>query len=483
MQDFIGAPLRDMGESNPISTDLNSLIQAGATADKKYSTLIGHNLGNNTLLLRVSLYEFNEISEVANARNIGERGGDDDEVAQRNLDHRHAGKLAVYILKGVISTLAKRYTDNDHPIPFQLEQIQEKLGKQPYMALQPITANIRTCQFGGKGLRLEPIKEGFICVYLSTRDVLWVVDGQHRRAAIKIMFEYLRMLVHSKHYPKKPILFPVTDNTRVPDDELRIWDEIFEVARSTCTIMVECHLGLSPEQERQLFHDLNNLTKKIESSLAFQYDQSNHVNMWLRENLIESGVLKPKVIERDIINWDEDNGTISRKELISINAILFLNKTNVRGAKPQQVARAGGFALKFWEAVNKIPLFGQPGAKMKTVAVQSVAIKALAKLSYDFAFGKYKSEPSLRLLMSNIPKLPFTHSEPMWRYYQLTPKERKEAGLSGLEKYLPPEGSTIRDIGVYHEGVMKFSMRHNDVYPILGDMIRWKLSLPSRFIK
>ena len=43
--------------------------------------------------------------------------------------------------------------------------------------------------------------------------------------------------------------------------ELAIWQQIFELARTHCTILLDVHLGLSPEQERQLFHDLNNLGK------------------------------------------------------------------------------------------------------------------------------------------------------------------------------------------------------------------------------
>ena len=35
-------------------------------------------------------------------------------------------------------------------------------------------------------------------------------------------------------------------------------------------------------------------------------------------------------------------------------------------------------------------------------------------------------------------------------------------------------------MGSYQGGVMRFGAKHNDIYPILGDMIRWKLDLPSR---
>ena len=28
---------------------------------------------------------------------------------------------------------------------------------------------------------------------------------------------------------------------------------------------------------------------------------------------------------------------------------------------------------------------------------------------------------------------------------------------------------------------MRFGAKHNDIYPIIGDMIRWKLKLPNRY--
>ena len=35
--------------------------------------------------------------------------------------------------------------------PMEFYDMQEALGPQPYLALQPITANIRSCDFGGGG--------------------------------------------------------------------------------------------------------------------------------------------------------------------------------------------------------------------------------------------------------------------------------------------------------------------------------------------
>ncbi|MGH7916978.1 MAG: DNA sulfur modification protein DndB [Candidatus Binataceae bacterium] len=468
-----------------VTTDLNELIAKGGTADKKLGSLVGHNLGSNTLLVKVPMHEVREISEVANERSLANRADLIGEgIAQRNLDTKHAQKLAVYLLKGLANATANRYRLRGQPMPTTLEAIQRTLGKQPYLAMQPITANIRTCEFGGKGLRFEPSEDGLVYVYISNKDVLWVVDGQHRRFAMQMLFDYLRALLTNHRYPKRPSLYSVMGaGEDVSADELHIWMELYEVARTICTVMVEVHLGLDVEQERQLFHDLNNLTKKVESSLAFQFDQSNPVNLWIKEELVDSGFLKADVKDRDVTDWVDDKGFIARKDLIAVNAILFLNKTNVNGAKPQDVDEKREFARTFWDAVNEIDAFGEDKAKQKTIAAQPVVLKALAKLAYDFGYGKsQKNEQNLETLLKSIPRLNVSHDEPMWRYYQLDDNGRKQWGLSGLESYLPAEEGGNRDIGAYNEAdhVMRFGSKHNDIYPILGDMIRWKLGLSSR---
>ena len=136
----------------------------------------------------------------------------------------------------------------------------------------------------------------------------------------------------------------------------------------------------------------------------------------------------------------------------------------------------------FWEAVDGIDGFGDDAAKQKTVAAQPVVLKALAKLAYDFGYGRHKNQEWLKKLVDGIGSINFSHDEPMWRYYQLSPEDRKKWSLTGLSEYLASEEGANRDIGAYNEKdrVMRFGAKHNDIYPILGDMIRWKLGIPSR---
>jgi hypothetical protein len=161
---------------------------------------------------------------------------------------------------------------------------------------------------------------------------------------------------------------------------------------------------------------------------------------------------------------------------------LFLNKTNIKGAHPADVERARETALRVWEKINEIENFGEPGAKTKTVAAQPVVLKGIAKLAFDLAFGKHKDPQNLEKLINGISLIDFSHTNMMWRYYELDEQKRAQLQIATLKDYLPPtEDGANRDIGaVDGSGLMRFGAKHNDIYPIIGDMIRWRLGLPPR---
>jgi DndB-like DNA-sulfur modification-associated protein len=465
-------------------TNLAQLLQGGDASDRPFTTLPGNNMGNTTLCLCVPMHQFWEISEVANERNLAEKPGfAGHAIAQRRLDEKHAQKLATYILKGLFNTLEQRALGEGKELGEKFEEMHRALGKQPYLALQPITANIRECAPGGRDLRVsQPTPESKLVVHLSQKHVLWVVDGQHRREAMRLVFDFFRTVLQLHKYPKGS-LYPAADRGQeVSPEELNIWIQAYEAARTHCKILVEAHLGLNADQERQLFHDLNNLTKKVESSLAFQFDNSNPINLFIKEELIDDGILEAKVVDQDMVDWNSDPGAISRKDLIAVNALLFLNKTNINGAKPADVDEKKEVARKFWERVSQIPNFGVDQAKKLTVAAQPVVLKALAKIAYTYGCGRQADPVVLNKFLSGLAKVDFAHSNPMWRYYSLSISERSSL-CDGLANYLPAEeGGANRDIGGFNDvdKVMRFGAKHNDIYPILGDMIRWQSGLPSR---
>lgn len=471
------------GNPTPLSS-LDDLMDEGGTADKPLKVFIGHNLGYRSFMTYIPMHEFFEMSEVAN-----DPVRDGEAISQRKLDPSHAQKLAIYILKGLVTAAITRRNVEKKGVPAGFLDAQEKLGRQPYLSIQPLVTNIRECNASGEGMRgirmtTADNETAAFKVFLSQKHVLWVVDGQHRRKAMEIVFEFLNDARTKGAYPKKGSLYP-SENNEIKAEEATLWEECYVVARTFCTVAVEIHLGLDIDQERQLFHDLNRLGKKVETSIALSFDSANPVNLFIKDRIISN--LGVKVQEKDQADWHQDDGSISRKDLVAVNAVLFLNKTNIGSATPPDVMPKADVAYHFWEAVTAIPGFGEEQAREKTVAAQPVVLKALAKLVYDFAFSNRKPENSdeiLNKLFDGITDIDFSHHNPMWQYFDLTPADKVTNEVSDLALYLPPDDVTVnRDIGKYQGGFMRFGAKHNDIYPIIGDMIRWKLNLPNRHKK
>ncbi|MDP1978708.1 DNA sulfur modification protein DndB [Undibacterium sp.] len=476
-------PSNAQGNPTPLAS-LDDLMEEGGTADKPMKVFIGHNLGFRTFMMYVPMHEFFEMSEVAN-----DPTRDGEAISQRKLDPAHAQKLALYILKGLVTAAIARRSIENKAVPAGFLEVQGNLGKQPYLSVQPLVVNIRECNSGGENLRgvrmmTAEHETAAFKIFLSQKHVLWVVDGQHRRKGMEMVFQFLDELRTKRVYPKKGSLYqsPIQE---ISSEEMSLWEECFIVARTFCTVGVEVHLGLDIDQERQLFHDLNRLSKKVETSIALSFDNSNPVNLFIKERIITN--LGVKVQERDQADWHADDGAVSRKDLVAINAILFLNKTNIASATPPDVTPKAEIAYRFWEAVTAIPGFGEPQAREKTVAAQPVVLKALAKLVYDFAFSNRRpdnSEAVLNQLLDGITEIDFSHQNWMWQYFDLSEAERATHHISDLARYLPEDDASVnRDIGKFQGDFMRFGAKHNDIYPIIGDMIRWKLELPNRHKK
>jgi hypothetical protein len=463
---------------------------SSSSSERPYKVLYNNNMGNRTLIINLPIFDFYRMSAVANEQNINITTN---EISQRPIDFNHANKLANYILKGLVQAVVDGRKKKGKKIPDVYLETQKAMGEQPYISLQPLVCNLRTCKRNGTDLRSRPIITESISgaqevasheVLLAQKDIFWVVDGQHRRKALELVFDFLDFTLSTHSYPAKKAVFSGS-NANLSVDELQLWNDCNAIARTHCSLAVELHLGLNAIEERQLFHDLNNLGKRIEASLALEFDRGNPINTFIQDKLIGK-ILKWPIAKKDIVNWQEDDGSITRKDLVSINTRLILNRTNPKGATPAEVEPKIEVTLRFWKAIQQIPDIGNPGAKAKTTAAQSVVLKALAKLAYDFSFGKEKMQPQLlETLFKKIPKIDFSHNNPMWEYYKMNDKERSSVGLSGLAKYLPDDsgrGSDFnRDIGARDSaGMMRFGAKHNDIYPIIGDMIRWSLNLPSR---
>ncbi|MNJ21299.1 hypothetical protein D3C77_156470 [compost metagenome] len=463
---------------------LDILADAGDVNETPFNVFIGHNLGHRVFTMSVPFRKFADISAVANNREAGP-------VSQRALDENHAKKLSVYMVKGLVSAAKIRRIATGKPVPETFDAILRMLGEQPYFSLQPLVCNIRNVPPGGngaggiRGFRLETSagETAAFKVFLSERHILWVVDGQHRRHAADMVMTFLEQVRQTGKYPGKGAVLFVEKGKQVSEEEMIVWNEAYEAARSYATLTVEVHLGLDIDQERQLFHDLNRLGKKVDASLAFQFDGSNPITHFIKHKL--AGELGITITETEAKDWSEDSGALVLKDMVAVNAIAFLNKGNVAGATPAVIEPREEVVLNLWSRIVEIPDFGNHRAKEKTVAAQPVILKALAKITYDLNFSNRRpadADTQFAQLLEKIPSIDFSHQNPMWNFYSLTDGKRLDAGLGTLVDYLPEETQGVnRDIGsIQSGGFMRFGAKHNDIFPILADMIRWAAGLPSR---
>lgn len=461
--------------------DLDVLASSGDVHETPFNVFIGHNLGHRVFAMSVPFRQFYELSDVANDREAGP-------VAQRPLDLNHAKKLATYMLKGLVSAAKLRRIAQSKEVPGAFDKIAEKLGDQPYFSLQPIVCNVRDVPPGGsgpqgiRGVRLETNNHETACfrVFLAERHILWVIDGQHRRKGADLTMQFLDQVRQIGKYPaKSPTLYPES-GAEVTVEEMLVWNEAYEAARAYSTITVEVHLGLTPEQEKQLFHDLNNLGKRVDRSLALQFDSSNPVTRFIKNEIVAN--LGIHITEREPKNWADDDGSLVLKDVVAVNAIAFLNKGNISGATPALIEPREETVSRLWAAISEIQSFGEHRAREKTVAAQPVLLKALAKLTFDFKFSARRPDNGDELfetLASSIPNIDFTHENPIWQFYNLS-EDEAEQKFPGLKEYLPSNEGANRDIGSLQDGYIRFGAKHNDIFPILGDMIRWQLRLPNR---
>ncbi|MFZ4382419.1 MAG: DNA sulfur modification protein DndB [Sandarakinorhabdus sp.] len=463
---------------------LGALADAGDVNETPFPVFIGHNLGHRVFTMSVPFRKFYEISAVANNRDAGP-------VAQRALDDDHAKKLAVYMIKGLIGAAKMRRLVQGKDVPPMFDILVSKLGEQPYFSLQPIVCNIRNIPPGGdgsggiRGRRMEDKQSGETAafkVYLSERHTLWVVDGQHRRHAADMVMKFLDEVRMKGRYPSKGAVLFVEKGKEISEAEMLVWNETYDATRQYATLTLEVHLGLDIDQERQLFHDLNRLGKKVDASLAFQFDGSNPITHFIKRSLIAD--LGITIADSEAKDWSQDTGALVLKDVVAVNAIAFLNKSNITGATPAIIEPREPVIMELWSQIQAIPEFGSNRSKEKTVAAQPVVLKALAKIAYDLQFSNRRPENAdelYRQFLEGLPELDFSHENPMWNYYGLTDGQRLDEGLNGLAAYLPEDSvGANRDMGSIQGGFMRFGSKHNDIYPILADMIRWSLKLPSR---
>ncbi len=422
------------------------------------------NLGANTMVTSLDIGSFLLQSMVGNDPLKGP-------VTQRKPDMAHAQKMAIFIFKGLVNYTLDRYRQANKDIPAEIDLIGRYLGTQPYYAWAPVVASIRD-DVRNIGVEVVAGDEGEVILKLRSNQMLWVIDGQHRRIAWKIVQDFVNQLIRDRKYSKSGGLVP-SELKQVSDDALLFWHEALAYYSERFSITIDLHFGLSIEQEKQLFHDLNNLQKTVAASQAQAFDQSNPINIFTHR-LIEHELftdVKDRITYDGRVDW-EDSAWIKLDTLNAINARLLMNKTTISGAKPVEVNDREDAAWSFWEAVTKIPgIFN----RNESVAAQPALLKALARVYFELMWGRGADATVAESFLESIPRVDFSHNNPLWNIEQLSDDE--VATYDGLSAFLP-ENWREKSVGGKVEGIIRFGMRHNESILVLPGIIRYLAKLP-----
>lgn len=452
--------------------------------------LTGFNMGNRTINLVVPMEKFKEISAIANEARIipGDPHGG---VAQRPLDEAHAKKIAMYILRGLAVSVRNRYLSEQQDVPENLEDLLMDLGEGPYQGLQPFTGNIRNCAFGGDDLEVEKMGDGSYILHLLQGQIIMVVDGQHRRFGYSLLTDWLDDILTTGRYTslrKGGIYLPDgrEETPELSSDELTIWGAVYEEAKAHCTVDVTVHLGLTIDQERQLFHDLNNLGKKVEPAIAQAFDQANPINIFIRKKIEADKLLGNTAIVNEGSKKGgkkraadaTTDGSIMRDDLVIANSLLFAGMTNPAGIPNSKMDYRLG--ERFWRALASQPHFGEAGWHELTLLAQPTMIKALAQLAYNYGGSREQNDEHLETLLSALEQksIDFSRSNDLWKAYLV---EDVEGTFPGLSEYLTPV-SVRKSYAVLDPttNTFRFTSNTRDVARYIGDLIRWQLKLPVR---
>lgn len=396
-----------------------------------------NNLGAITLTTSIDVGTFLNQSLVGNDAAAGH-------VTQRPLNKPHAIGMAAFNLSALINYTAKDVESKGGTVPDEVLEVFAHLSPKSYYAWAPLVCSVRT---DFSQVLASQLPTGEYSVKLRPDQILWVVDGQHRRKGLEYTRDWLVTMTTERKYPRLKDAFPV-GMKNVGDDALLFWRKALEKFTAEFSITSEVHFGMTIDQERQLFYFLNDLSRSVPSAIAQAFDKDNAINVFSRTlvtDLIPDGI----VSEKGQVDWD-DKEWLRLDSLNTINARLLLNHGNIDNAKASVVAPRLEDATEFWKAVLSIPNVTD---RSKSLAAQPAMLKAIAKCYYDLKWARGSGRKALPVdiaekFLAALPTVSFSHSDLAWR------------------------GTTKATGSLYPDGTFRFAPTHNEIVPILAATLR-----------
>ena len=476
---------QNFGTAKQITTLREAQGRVDSSA-KTYPALVGENLGHTTLKFSLPISQVLQMAKVANHQNISSIVSLQNEYeAQRNLMVNHAKKLAQYTLMGLVKSEIQNHEKTKGKVSLAIHELQNNLGKPAYTSLQPMVTNIRACEMGGGDIPAVDVGHkygqttGIYNVTLSNKHVLWVVDGQHRLEGFRMVLEFLKQVLRTCRYPKQAdfkLYAPngLNNNQMISEEILEFWEAVYDWAMHRATVSVECHLGLNKHEEQQLFFDLNSKGKKVETGLAFEFDHTDPINKAVKDIVIPILPFVPNLRDKNAFNVVDD-GRLTRRKSIKLRKFFVL-------AKQIGMLRQGSSGKRavdhvFWQTIISIKHFGEPHWREKTVAAQSVTLKAVAFTIHRLVYGQNSlpreeaikcTQKIFEAISSNL--LSFSFDNPIWSSI-LVEKAEREKKLKGISEFVQINDEMVQSYGAvdFKRGKVRFGNRHNDIMVLLGD--------------
>ena len=398
-----------------------------------------NNLGSTTFTTSIDVGTFLTQSEVGNDLSRGH-------VTQRPLNIPHATGMAAFNLSALINAVCKKYEAKFGELPQEVVEVFDHVSPKSYYAWAPLVCSVR---FPLTEILGDPDKTtGEWTLRLRPDQILWVVDGQHRRKGLEYTRDWLSKMTTERKYPRLKEAFPA-GLRNVSDQALVFWQMALQEFVSSFSITAELHFGMTIDQERQLFYFLNDLSRSVPSSVAQSFDKDNVINVFTHE-LVKDFIPSGLVSDKGQVDW-ENAVWVRRDSLNGINAKLLLNRGNIDGAKSSVVTPRLADARAFWKAVLALPGITDRKASL---AAQPAMLKAIAKCYYDLMWARGSGRKALpadtaEKFLAALPLVDFSHGNLIWR------------------------GAAGKPTGVLHtDGSYRFSPTHNEIVPYLAATLR-----------
>jgi hypothetical protein len=399
-----------------------------------------NNLGSITLTTSIDVGTFLNQSKVGNDAALGH-------VTQRPLNEKHATGMAAFNLSALINYTVKDYEAKHGPIPTEIVEVFDHVSRKSYYSWAPLVCSVR---FPFSEVLATRYATGEYSVKLRPDQLLWVVDGQHRRVGLEFTRKWIEEISTTRKYPRVKDAFP-PGLRQVGDEALLFWRMADEKFQSEFSVTTEVHFGMSIDQERQLFYFLNDLGRAVPAAISQAFDQDNPINLFTQTLVADLFPADSVEMVKPQVNW-EDEKWIRLDSLNGINARLLLNHGSIDNAKASVVNPRLDEARAFWEVVTKIPgVFD----RKTSLAAQPAMLKAIAKCFYDLKWARGSGRKALpadiaEKFLAALPTVDFSHTNPLFQ----------SAGGN-------------KNIGSLHaDGTFRFSPSHNEIVPLLAVVLR-----------